>query len=182
MRYLPYSLTLIFISCLLYHFHFPLPRRHCSAVLPRRCRPHPATSDGPTCRSRPLWPHSTPPPRDTMLRCWAPPLEAVDHLRCPLRCPPRPYFPSHRIVRRLLLSLVVLSTTRDCLTCSLLFVSVDADRPRLAGVDSAPSSPQHRHVNKSSCPHRTAFFCCRPAPPRHCHLPTPKERCHSDAF
>ena len=54
---------------------------------------------------------------DTMLRCWAPPLEAVDHLRCPLRCPPRPYFPSRCIVGHLLSSLVMLSTTRDCLTC-----------------------------------------------------------------
>jgi hypothetical protein len=58
---------------------------------------------------------------ETMLRCRAPPLEAVDHLRCPLRCPlrclPRPYFPSRCIVGRLLSSLVVLSTNRDCLTC-----------------------------------------------------------------
>jgi hypothetical protein len=70
---------------------------------------------------------------DTMLRCRAPPLEAVDHMCCPLHCLPRPFFPSRRIVGCLLSSLVVLSTTRDCLACSLLFVSVDADRPRLAG-------------------------------------------------
>ncbi len=54
---------------------------------------------------------------DTMLRCRAPLLEAVDHLRCPLHCPPRPYIPSRCIVGRLLSWLVMLSTTRNCLTC-----------------------------------------------------------------
>jgi hypothetical protein len=44
----------------------------------------------------------------------------------------------------------------------LLFISVDADRPRLAGADP---SPRRRHVNESSCPHHTAFFCRRPATP-----------------
>jgi hypothetical protein len=46
------------------------------------------------------------------------------------------------------------STTRNCLTCWLLFVNVDADCPHLAGVDPAPLSPQRRHVNESSCLHR----------------------------
>ena len=54
---------------------------------------------------------------DTMLRCRAPLLEAADHLRFPLCCLPHPCFPSRHIVGRLLSSLVVLSTTRDCLTC-----------------------------------------------------------------
>ena len=36
---------------------------------------------------------------------------------------------------------------------------------RLAGADPVPSSPRRRHVNESSCLHRTAFFCCRPATP-----------------
>ena len=57
------------------------------------------------------------------------------------------------------------STTRDCLTCWLLFISVDADRPRLAGADPAPSSPRRCHVNESLCPHRSTFFCRRPATP-----------------
>ena len=104
--------------------------------------------------------------------CWAPPLEAVDHLRCPLHCLPRPYFPSRRIVGCLLSLLVVLSTTRDCLTCWLLFVSVNADRPCLAGVDPVPLSPQRCQVNELSYPHRTAFICRRPATP----LQTSKRR------
>jgi hypothetical protein len=54
---------------------------------------------------------------DTMLHCRAPPLEAVDHLRCPLHCLTRPYFPSRPIVGFLHSSLVVLFTTRNCLTC-----------------------------------------------------------------
>ena len=62
-------------------------------------------------------------------------------------------------------TLLRVSSTRDCLTCWLLFISVDADRPRLAGADPAPSPPRRRHVNESSCPHRTAFFCRRPATP-----------------
>ncbi len=89
---------------------------------------------------------------DTMLRCRAPPLEAVDHLRCPLYCPPAPTFP-----------LVVLLAAHNCLTCWLLFVSVDADCPRLAGVDPAPfssTSPRQRIV--VSAPHRLLL-----PPPRH---------------
>ena len=55
---------------------------------------------------------------DTMFCCRAPPLEAVNNLRCPLRCVlcclPRPYLPSRCVVGHLLSSLVVLSATRKC--------------------------------------------------------------------
>ncbi len=46
-----------------------------------------------------------------------------------------------------------------------MFISVDADCPRLAKVDPAPSPPRRHHINESSCPHCTAFFCRRPAMP-----------------
>ncbi len=95
---------------------------------------------------------------DSILRCRAPPLEAINNLRCPLHCPPPPrlslssYCQSPPLVARHVVH------PRDCLTCCLLFASVDADCPRLAGVDPAPSSPRHCHVNEIFQRRRSA--CC----------------------
>ncbi len=119
MRYLPYSLTLI--SCLYCTVSISPSRVVITVQLCRSPTPLQAISSHlrhtHTLLETPvasLIAHLA----DTMLRCRAPPLEA---LRCPLRCPlrslPHPYFPSRHIVGRVLSLLVVLSTTRDCLTC-----------------------------------------------------------------